>query len=194
MEHSESTSAPAWFCLRSQTRHEHVAAAHLQRDAAVEVFLPRVRFRRATRTGPQWVIEALFPGYLFARFELFNTLRRIRHTRGVRGVVHFGQGWPTVPDDVIAELRQVVGDEEVHVLGDTFQPGDEVQIATGAFQGLQAVVTRYLPARQRVAVLLEFLGRQTSVEIPETAVVKPGDGRRLIVGAAPASGQRRRGS
>jgi hypothetical protein len=32
-------------------------------------------------------------------------------------------------------------------------------------RGLQAVVSRVMPARQRAAVLLEFLGRQTTVEL-----------------------------
>ena len=51
----------------------------------------------------------------------------------------------------------------------TFDPelriGDSVQIAEGAFQGLQAVVTQLLPAKERVKVLLEFLGRSVEAEI-----------------------------
>jgi len=46
-----------------------------------------------------------------------------------------------------------------------FVPGDEVQITEGPFRGLAAVVRRYLPAAQRVQVLLEFLGRSTPVEV-----------------------------
>src|SRR5258705_250702 len=59
----------AWFCLRARSKHEHIAARHLQQMTDVEVFLPRIRFRRKTRQGPAWVTEALFPNYLFARFD-----------------------------------------------------------------------------------------------------------------------------
>jgi transcription antitermination factor NusG len=51
------------------------------------------------------------------------------------------------------------------VIQKPFQTGDTVQISAGAMCGLEAVVTRVMPARQRVAVLLDFLGRQTTVEL-----------------------------
>jgi transcriptional antiterminator RfaH len=43
-----------WFCLRSQPKHAQIAAGHLHKDAGMEVFLPRVRFRRATKRGRVW--------------------------------------------------------------------------------------------------------------------------------------------
>jgi len=43
--------------------------------------------------------------------------------------------------------------------------GDAVEISHGAFHGLQAVVTRVMPGRERVAILLDFLGRQTALEL-----------------------------
>ena len=79
-----------WFCLRSQTKHEHIAAAHLAQLPKLEVYLPRIRFKRSTRMGPAWFTEALFPSYLFARFDLLSSVRRVHHARGVTGVVHFG--------------------------------------------------------------------------------------------------------
>jgi transcriptional antiterminator RfaH len=166
-----------WFCLRSQPKHEHIAAAHLRKIEGVEVFLPRVRFQRSTRQGMAWVTEALFPGYLFARFDWHNTLRQAQAARGVSAVVHFGSRWPVIDDAIIEDLKQVVGAEELHVIPHTLQPGDPVEIAEGAMRGLQAVVSRVLPSRDRVAVLLDFLGRQTSIEVPASFVIKEGDAR-----------------
>ena len=171
---------PAWFCLRAQPKHEHIAAAHLQRDPDLEVYLPRVRFKRVTRRGPVWFTEALFPNYLFARFDLAICLRRVCHARGVRGVVHFGGRWPIVPDAIMAELHATIGADQVYVIREELRPGETVQIAGGAFHGLQAVVTRVMPSRARVAVLLEFLGRQTTVELPGESLVRDGDERRLV--------------
>ena len=34
---------PQWYCLRSQPKHEHIAAAQLRRSMGIEVFCPRVR-------------------------------------------------------------------------------------------------------------------------------------------------------
>ena len=170
----------AWFCVRSKVKQEHVAAAHLGKEAGVEVYLPRIRFRRATRRGPVWFTEALFPGYLFARFDLSASLRKVAHARGVRGVVHFGERWPIVPERIVEELRATVGADEVRVIDEELRPGERVQIAGGVFHGLRAVVSRVMPSRERVAVLLEFLGRQTTVEVGRATVVREGDERERL--------------
>lgn len=167
-----------WFCLRSQPKHEHIAASHLRGVEGVEVFLPRVRFRRTTRQGLTWVTEALFPNYLFARFDWTSLLRRVQSARGVSGVVHFGQHWPVVPPGDIEGLKQAVGVAEVHVISAApLQPGDAVEIGEGSLCGLQAVVSRVIPSRERVAVLMDFLGRQTTIEVPLYSIIKAGDER-----------------
>ena len=157
------------------------------KTARVGVFLPRIRFKRATRQGTVWVTEALFPGYLFARFDWQSTLRQVQHSRGVRGVVHFGERWPAIPDAVILELQQAVGSTGLHTIPENLKPGDEVEITEGAMRGLRAVVTRVLPGRERIAVLMEFLGRQTMIELPRHFLVKEGDERAGIFtgGSAP---------
>jgi transcriptional antiterminator RfaH len=180
-EHGALMPAPAWFCVRTQPKHEHIAAGHLKKESDIEVYLPRIRFKRATRRGPVWFTEALFPNYLFARFDLDVCLRQLSTTSGVRGVVHFGNHWPIVPDRIIEELRASVGTEEVHVVRDELRSGEEVRIAGGAFHGLQAVVSRVMPSRQRVAVLLEFLGQQTMVELPGEALIREGDERKRML-------------
>lgn len=168
---------PQWYCLRSQSKHEHIASRHVSQVAGVETFLPRIRFRRTRRQGPVWVTEALFPHYLFARFNWSAQLRLVRHAPGVSDVVHFGNRWPTVPDDAMNELRARFADGSVYVLGDSLSPGDEVKVSGGAFHGLAGVIARVMPARERVAVLLEFLGRQTAVEIPAGSVIKQAEAR-----------------
>lgn len=159
-----------WFCVRSQPKHEHIAAAHL-RGMDLEVFLPRIRFKRATKRGPVWFTEALFPNYLFARFDWMKCLSEVMHSRGVSSIIHFGSQWPVVPDSEMAALRSLAGDAELYEMPGEFNAGDEVKISGGAFDGLAAVVTRVMPSRERVAVLLEFLGRQTPVEVDLSQLV-----------------------
>ena len=172
--------AVAWFCVRSQPKHEHIAAARL-REAGLEVFLPRIRFKKQTARGPVWVTEALFPHYLFARFDFANSMRLVRHAAGVSTVVHFGTHVPAVPDEVLRELREHIGADELHVLPERFAPNDRVQISGGPMHGLTAVVTRVMPAKERVKVLLDFLGQQTSVEVPFDKLVKEDSPRRRLL-------------
>jgi transcriptional antiterminator RfaH len=159
-----------WFCVHTLPKHEHIAAACL-RNADVEVFLPRIRYQRPTKLGRTWVTEALFLNYLFARFDLSSRLRWVHAARGVRAVVHFGTQWPSIPEVAISELRAALGPNDVNVLSRDFKPGQSVEIAQGAFRGLQAVVSHALPAKQRVAILLDFLGRQTTLEVDHAALL-----------------------
>jgi transcriptional antiterminator RfaH len=164
----------AWFCVRSQPKHEHVATANLRRNLELEVVNPRIRFKRPTSRGPIWVTESLFPNYLFARFSWKASLETVRHTGGVAGVVHFGSFWPEIPDATISDLRKMVGEDEVRTIEQTLRVGDEVEVATGAFAGFQGIISRLVPARQRVAVLLEFLGRQSLVELQMETLILNG--------------------
>jgi transcriptional antiterminator RfaH len=164
-------SREAWFCLRSHPKREHIAAAQLRQDTEIEVFLPRVRYKRCTRFGPVWTTEALFQNYLFARFDPESCLRRVQNAHSVRGVVHFGVRYPTIPASVIEDLRSASGPNEMRIVGDSFNPGDVVRISGGPFHGLEAVVTRAMTGQQRVALLLDFLGRQSAVELDGACLV-----------------------
>jgi transcriptional antiterminator RfaH len=162
----------AWFCVRTQLKHEHIATANLRLVPDVEVFSPRIRYRRSTRRGPVWFTESLFPSYIFARFDWRTQLRVVYHSPGVATIIHFGSRWPTIPDDTVTELKTQVGKEELRVIEGEPEVGEEVQISGGAFHGLQGIVSRLLPSRMRVAILLDFLGRQTMVEVSTRDVVR----------------------
>jgi transcriptional antiterminator RfaH len=161
-----------WFCVRSQPKHEHIAAAHLRRIAGVrEVFSPQLRVRRGTKRGAVWFLEALFPGYLFCRFAPDYELKGVATVSGVKGLVSFGEEIPCVAAEVIAELRRDFDEEEIFEVGDEFQPGAEVSVTAGPLMGFDAKVIAVMPAAQRVKVLLDFLGREMQAELPCDAVV-----------------------
>ena len=60
---------------------------------------------------------------------------------------------------------------ETMMVEDRISPGDEVLLADGAFAGTRAFVLRVMPARKRIQVLLDVLGRPTPAEIDESSVV-----------------------
>ena len=173
-------STISWYCLRTHSKHEHIAGDWIQRFLGIETYAPRIRFRRARPSGLAWFIEALFPNYLFARFELGAGIQKVEAAPGIRRVVRFGRHCPIIPEEVIQALRASIGAEAVRVIDEQFVPGETVEVAGGAFHGLEAVVTRVMPGRQRVGVLLDFLGRQTLVEISSAQVVRTTDERRSV--------------
>ena len=70
-----------------------------------------------------------------------------------------------VPDSAIEELRVCFETEEPMPVEDRLSTGVEVTVADGALQGSSGVVVRVLPARQRVQILLDFLGQTTLTEV-----------------------------
>ena len=154
----------SWFCLRGQPKREHIAAACLRQISEIEVFCPRLRFRKATTRGPIWFIEAMFPGYLFARFDYATFNRRVSQGPGVSGFVRFGDRLALLPDSLISEIRIRTGPGECVEVNQTLEPGQNVQITRGPFQGLEALVTRLITARDRVEILIEWMGRGLHAE------------------------------
>lgn len=161
----------AWYCVRVRPKQEAVTARMLRAEAGIEVFCPFIRFKRARRDGTMWVTEGMFPGYVFGRFVFADLHRHISAISGVSAIVRFGEQPAVVPDAVIAELRAHVTDQETVVIPQPIEAGAEVRIVEGAFQGVKAVVSRVLPARMRVAVLLEVLGMEREVEIGADALL-----------------------
>jgi transcription antitermination factor NusG len=60
------------------------------------------------------------------------------------------------------------------------EAGDSVRIVQGPLQGMSAVVSQALSSRERVAVLMDFLGRQTCVEVSAEDVAREADPRQCI--------------
>lgn len=160
-----------WYCLKTKPRTERITAQLLRIDAKVEVFCPLVRFERARSSGKLWVTEAMFPGYIFARFAYFSQHRQARATRGVMTIVGFGGNPTAVPGEIIEELRSSVQDQETIVIKPAVDAGTEVTVVGGPFAGLRAVVSRVMPARERVAVLLEVLGMEREVEVGVETII-----------------------
>ena len=173
----------AWYCARTKPKHEHIAAANIRKSLGLEIFHPRLAVERATRRGPVKLVEPLFPGYLFVRCVLEKSLSDLQYTNGISSLVRFGSRIPPVADSVIAGLAGYFAEGEPIEVKDRIAPADEVTVVDGAFAGMNALVLRVLPARRRVQILLDVLGRPTQVEVARSSVELMGDG---LAGRLPA--------
>lgn len=167
------SDANHWFCLKSQPKHEHIAAAHLRQLDGVEVFCPRLRFQRPTVRGIKWFHEAMFPGYLFARFDFCRQLKEVRYTSGVSAILQFGGCYATLDDETIESLRSRTDKQQVALIESRIKQGDVVEIVEGALRGLEAVVTEVLSGSERVRILLNFLGREIHAETRTPRLLPP---------------------
>lgn len=118
-----------------------------------------------TKRGKIWWVEAMFPGYFFARFSLVEQGRLVGGSQGVTGIVRFNEVVPSVPEQVINEIRINLAEEDTITLMPEVEAGEEVEVAHGPFIGQKGEVSRVLEGQNRVAILLEFLGDTKEVEI-----------------------------
>lgn len=178
---SQYPDQPAWYCARTQTKREHIAAEHLRDLEDVEVFCPRLRYRKATRRGKVWWVEPLFPGYVLVRFRRSQMERAVTFSQGIRGLVKFGRDVPAIPDALVESLKQEVNlrsqndgnASEIFNVSPVLEIGEEVEIASGPFQGMRGPVLEVLSATERVKILLEFLGQQHAVDLDFFSIVLP---------------------
>lgn len=170
--------AAAWFCVRTQPKRENLAAKTLDQIEGVESFCPRLRYRKATRRGKIWWVEAMFPGYIFAHFSRGENARAVLHSQGVMTLLKFGDYIPAIPAEFVEELRQTMADQNdehdgMLTLQPTVKEGDEVEIAHGAMQGIKGKVVEILPAKERVNILIEFLGEPQVVDTDLFSLLLP---------------------
>lgn len=175
-----------WFCLRARPRREFTVAGVLRQRVGVEVFAPRIKTVTTNRCGSSGLgMEALFPGYLFARFVYPHQLRHVVSTAGVNGVVKLGRETPAIADGVIEFLRA-----QVRLVDDNapvFEEGAWVRIVGGCFRESAGRVLSADSGSDRVRVLLTLLGREIQVSIPARQLVADDPGRNVYPPALRAS-------
>jgi len=172
----------AWYVIHTRPKCEHVAAGLMLGLPDVETYCPRIRFQRSTRRGKVWFIEALFPGYFFARFVPAVSARAVKHSQSVIRVVDFGGTMLPVPDRVIAALREEMADQDVKEVLVGLKVGDTVELTEGPMRGLKGIVNSIHSGAERVKILLEFLGRDSLVEVNASKLLTDHTPREVLAG------------
>lgn len=164
-----------WYCLRARQKREHFAAQQLAERTGLEAFSPRLSLLRPRRDGTTAsTVEALFPGYVFARFRLPEDSRFVGSTPDITGIVHFGAHTPPVPDTLIALLREHASPGRP--CAPVLAHGDWVKVLAGSLVGSEGRLVAFDSGQSRAWVLLSLLGQDLRVSLPATALRRTGPG------------------
>jgi transcription antitermination factor NusG len=174
------TPEPAWYCVHTKPKCEHLVAAALRQLDGVEPWCPRLRFQRSTPRGKVWFVEALFPSYLFAKFVVAESYRAVRHAHNVIRVVEFGGVPAPVPEEAVRQLQEEMGGQDLREVHYGVQVGDTVEVAEGPMHGLKGIVESFMSGEQRARVLLEFLGRQSLIEVSTAKLLSDRRAREIM--------------
>ena len=159
-----------WYCVRTKPKRERMASAHLASLHGLDVFCPQIRFRRKTKRGPVWFQEAMFPGYMFARFDMMEMKRTVAYAPGVLNIPVFNNRYVPVPESIIDSIKRDLDEESVADASLPLEVGDETTVLEGSMRGLKVKVIRVMSGEDRVAVLLEMLGTLVEAEFASNAL------------------------
>ncbi len=166
-----TSSQPGWYVVQTQSNAESKAVAHLGRQGFA-TYLPRYLKRRRHARRVDVVTAPLFPRYLFVEIDMaIQRWRSIYSTTGVSRLICAGDVPTPVPDHVVAMLK---GREDAAGFiqldrPPLFRVGDKIRILEGLFSDCLGLYDG-MPDRDRVAVLLDLLGRKVRVLLDAEAV------------------------
>ena len=157
-----------WYACRTRSRAEK-QVNRLLAARGVESYLPLVERLRQWADRKKRVAFPLFPGYVFARFEL-RMMYDVLSTPGVVTIVR-ANGYPTpLRDEEIESVRILASG--VNACQAPLQPvehldlGQEVIVTQGPFSGMRGLLVEQR-GRTRVVVRLSALRQAVSVEVPQ---------------------------
>ncbi len=155
---------PRWFVAHTQPHAEVKATLHLKRQG-FESYVPRYLKRRRHARKLETVAAPLFPRYLFVAVDVTaQRWRSIYSTVGVARLVCNGDEPTPVPDGIVDELKSredINGLIKLQPLP-SFRPGDKIRVLDGAFSSCLGLFEG-MAERERVAILLDLLGRKVRV-------------------------------
>lgn len=160
-----------WYVVHTHAHAEGKAARHLARQGFAS-YLPRYQKRRRHARKVEIVAAPLFPRYLFVMIDIaVQRWLSIGGTVGVTRLVCNGDMPAQVPEAIIRGLRaQEDADGFVRLSRrPVFRPGDQIRVVDGVFSSCLGLFEG-MPDGERVAILLELLGRKVRVLLDGDAV------------------------
>jgi transcriptional antiterminator RfaH len=167
----ELSDQAAWYVIHTRPKCEHLAAGLMLGLPDVETYCPRIKFQRNTKRGKVWFVEALFPSYFFARFVPAVSIRAVKHSQNVIRVVDFGGQMSPVADSVIQMIREEMDGQVIKEIHIGVKVGDVVELTDGPMRGLKGIVNSIHSGDERVKILMEFLGRESLVEVQTSQIL-----------------------
>lgn len=166
-QNSDDSYTLPWFALRVRSNHERVAALHLK-DRGFEEFSPTFKTERQWSDRKKQIDQFLFPGYVFCRLNPEDRLP-VLTIPGAVGLVGFGKGPVSIPENEIESVRKMVGAGLLVGPWPFLAAGQTVVIDRGPLQGVEGIIQE-VKKSFRLVVSVHLLQRSVSAEIDRSWV------------------------
>jgi transcription antitermination factor NusG len=151
-----------WYALHVHARKEQLVASQLE-TRSLECFLPTYKSLRKWSDRTKEIQQALFPGYVFCRFDHENR-QRVVMTAGVTQIVGNGKAAIAIADAEIEALQLAVRSGIPAQPWPYLRTGEYVQINYGHLAGLQGILVNF-KGNHRVVLSVTLLQRSLALEV-----------------------------
>ena len=131
-----------------------------------DFYLPKITIKNINSNTKE---EVLFPGYIFVNTSLEN-YSALKYTLGIKNIIKFGDNISCISSEEIEAMQIAEETSKIDPVASQIQIGQDVMIAKGSLTG-SIVKVFSLPSKERVGVLLSFLGSVRRVTIPEKDLI-----------------------
>lgn len=176
-----------WFVVHTYAGMENRVKQNIEQrvtslnmeDYIYEVIVPTETVVEMKGGNKKEVTRVFLPGYVLVRMDLTDeSWGCIRHTPAVTGFVgNANDPTPLMLDEVISMLRPgIVARIAASAQGkgkrpakkvevQDYQIGDSIMVIEGPFAGVPGTITEINPNTQRLIATVEFMGRDTPVDL-----------------------------
>ncbi len=151
-----------WYALQVHARKEQLVASQLE-NRSLECFLPTYKSLRKWSDRTKEIQQALFPGYVFCRFDYENR-QPVVMTNGVTQVVGNGKAAIPIAEAEIEALQVAVQSGVPSQPWPYLRTGEYVQINYGHLAGLQGILVNF-KGNHRVVLSVTLLQRSLALEV-----------------------------
>src|SRR6202140_1146377 len=151
-----------WYALHVHARKEQLVASQLQ-NRSLECFLPTYKSLRKWSDRTKEMQQALFPGYVFCRFDYENR-HPVVMTAGVTQVVGTGKVAIPIADSEIEALQVAVSSGVPAQPWPYLRTGEYVQVNYGHLAGLEGILVNF-KGNHRVVLSVTLLQRSLALEV-----------------------------
>jgi transcriptional antiterminator NusG len=160
MSPSQSVS---WYAVRVRTKSEALVSSFFTQKG-LESFAPTYEIRRKYSDRMKRIEAALFPGYLFCRFNACVSLP-VLSTPSVQSIVGFGDGPHPISDSEIGSLRHAVAAGTQLTPTSWLSSGRRVRVRSGPLAGIEGYLVTVKNHQHRLVLCADLLQKAAAIEV-----------------------------
>ncbi|MCB2219415.1 MAG: UpxY family transcription antiterminator [Bacteroidetes bacterium] len=156
----------SWFAIYCRSRNEKKVNALLLHDG-IETYLPILKTLKQWSDRKKWVEEPLFRSYIFVHITLKEYMKVLQTDGVVRFITFEGKPVPVPPQQIIAIKQFLDSEDAPHMVNESFQIGDRVEVFRGSLKGLAGNLVDWR-GKQKVRIEIESIGQSIVLTVPRS--------------------------